>query len=116
MRTKKVLIVDDDRDWREFLKLCLEELGYEPHEASNGSEALEKIEREDFFVVLLDLNMPGIPGEEVAERIGANGPRVVLLTQAAMEQAGAALRGNATYYLPKAASQDALSLLLSSLH
>jgi CheY-like chemotaxis protein len=114
---RKVLVVDDDADWREFLKLCLEDLGYEAIEAANGQEALDSLSRQRCGVMLLDLNMPGMNGVEVLERMPRNGatPRVVLLTSAAAQDVGGALRSGPHYYLPKGASRDQLSLLLESL-
>ncbi len=115
--TRKVLVVDDDADWREFLRLCLEDLGYEAIEAANGQEALDSLARQRYRVMLLDLNMPGMTGQEVLERMPRNGepPRVVLLTAAAVQDVGGALRSGPHYYLPKGASRDQLSLLLQSL-
>ncbi|QRK05284.1 response regulator [Archangium violaceum] len=114
---RKVLVVDDDADWREFLRLCLEDLGYEAIEAANGEEALESLARQRYGVMLLDLNMPGMNGFEVLERMPRNGntPRVVFLTGAAAQDVGSALRSGPHYYLPKGASRDQLSLLLQSL-
>ena len=113
---RKVLVVDDDADWREFLRLCLEELGYEAIEAANGQEALDSLARQRYGVMLLDLNMPGMNGLEVLERMPrGDPPRVVLLTAAAVQDVGGALRSGPHYYLPKGASRDQLSLLLQSL-
>ena len=114
---RKVLVVDDDADWREFLKLCLEDLGYEAIEAADGQEALDSLSREHYGVMLLDLNMPGMSGLEVVERMPRNNtkPRIVFLTSAAAQDVGSALLSGPHYYLPKGASRDQLSLLLQSL-
>jgi CheY-like chemotaxis protein len=113
---RKVLVVDDDADWREFLRLCLEDLGYEAIEAADGQEALNSLARERYGVMLLDLNMPGMSGLEVVERMPRNGkPRIVFLTSAAAQDVGSALMSGPHYYLPKGASRDQLSLLLQSL-
>ncbi len=113
---RRVLVVDDDADWREFLKLCLEDLGYEAIEAADGQEALDSLERMPCGVMLLDLNMPGMNGFEVLERLPRHrsSTRVVFLTSAAAQDVGGALR-HGHYYLPKGASRDQLSLLLQSL-
>lgn len=114
---RKVLVVDDDADWREFLRLSLEDLGYEAIEAANGQEALDSLARQRYGVMLLDLNMPGMSGFEVLERMPRTGatPRVVFLTSAGVQDVGNALRSGPHYYLPKGASRDQLSLLLQSL-
>jgi two-component system, chemotaxis family, chemotaxis protein CheY len=113
---RRVLVVDDDADWREFLRVCLEELGYEAIEAADGHEALASLSRERCGVMLLDLNMPGMSGLEVVERLPRNAPpRIVFLTSAAAQDVGSALMSGPHYYLPKGASRDELSLLLQSL-
>lgn len=112
----RILVVDDDADWREFLTVSLHELGYETVEAANGSEALEELSHDrNFAAILLDLNMPGLRGEEVAERLPDPHPKVVFLTAAAAQDVGTALRKGPHYYLPKGANQQQLSLLLQSL-
>jgi CheY-like chemotaxis protein len=115
--SRRVLVVDDDADWREFLKLCLEELGYEAIEASDGQEALASLARERYGVMLLDLNMPGMSGMDVVRKLPRGPtPRIVFLTSAAAQDVGSALLSGPHYYLPKGASRDELSLLLQSLH
>jgi CheY-like chemotaxis protein len=112
----RILVVDDDADWREFLSLSLRDMGYETVEAADGEEALEELSHDrDFAAILLDLNMPGLRGEEVAERLPEPHPKVVFLTAAAAQDVGDALRKGPHYYLPKGANQQQLSLLLESL-
>jgi CheY-like chemotaxis protein len=112
----RILVVDDDADWRQFLTLSLHELGYQTVEAANGVEALDALSHDRrFAAILLDLNMPGLRGEEVAERLPDEHPKVVFLTAAAAEDVGTALRKGPHYYLPKGANQQQLSLLLQSL-
>ncbi len=110
----KVLVVDDDPLWRELIHSCLDDLGYDTIEAENGPEALESIARESPSIVLLDMRMPGMSGEEVLRRLPDDGPRVVCLTAAPAHEVRAALRGP-HYYLPKGASREELALLLQSL-
>jgi CheY-like chemotaxis protein len=111
----RILVVDDDADQRDFLRLALEELGYDILEASNGQEALDSLATETVSVMLLDLNMPGMRGDEVIERLPSHPPRVVILTSAAVEDVGGMLRRGPHYYLPKGATREELSLLLQSL-
>ena len=114
---RKVLVVDDDPSWRQMLSLELEELGYEPVQAADGAEALRLLEHVDCSVILLDLRMPGLDGHEVMARLPLppEGPRVVILTAAGMDEVQEALAARPHYYLPKAAGRDELALMLQSL-
>ncbi|RST77121.1 response regulator transcription factor [Siminovitchia acidinfaciens] len=62
---KSVLIVEDDPKIRNLVKIYLTREGYEVIEATNGLEAKEKIEEMDPCILILDLMLPGISGEEI---------------------------------------------------
>lgn len=64
----KILIVDDEQMIREALRDALEFENYEVEEAANGVEALEKIEKDDFDVVLCDIKMPKMDGMELLDK------------------------------------------------
>jgi CheY-like chemotaxis protein len=65
-----VLIVEDDEDIRELLAEMLQDHGYEVHQASNGAEALDELQKaEKPNVVLLDLMMPIMDGWEFRARM-----------------------------------------------
>lgn len=66
---KKVLIVEDDRKIRRYLQLELEHEGYSVDTASDGEEGLEKFKRGLFNIILLDLMMPKLSGEETCKII-----------------------------------------------
>jgi DNA-binding response OmpR family regulator len=59
-----VLVVEDDRETRELLASCLKHKGIPVITASNGKEGLERLAREEPSVVLLDLMMPVMDGEQ----------------------------------------------------
>ncbi len=61
-RDVRVLVVDDADDLRRTYVQGLELLGYAVDQARNGHEALERIHKEHFDAVVLDLNMPGMDG------------------------------------------------------
>lgn len=114
----RILVVDDDGDWRESLRMALEGLGYQVDEAGNGADALRALERVSYAVVLLDHYMPGMSGEEVVRRLppaSAAKVKVVLVTSAQADEVQGALAQGAFYYLPKGASEEHLALLLRSL-
>lgn len=66
-----IMIIEDDNDIRELLKMALEMEGYEVLAAENGHRALELIEdnRHQPQLALLDLNMPGMSGQELIQHL-----------------------------------------------
>ncbi|MBU3805571.1 MAG: response regulator transcription factor [Candidatus Fournierella pullistercoris] len=81
MANQKVLIVDDDQNICELLRLYLVKEGYETFLAHDGQTALELFEKNKPDMVLLDVMMPRMDGWEVCRRIraGSNVP-VIMLT------------------------------------
>ncbi|MCF6256272.1 MAG: response regulator [Gammaproteobacteria bacterium] len=65
----KVLIVDDEKQHRELEKEVLSGSRYCVSEACNGEEALDKLRKEEFDVVLADKRMPGMDGDELCRQI-----------------------------------------------
>jgi CheY-like chemotaxis protein/two-component sensor histidine kinase len=66
----RVLVVDDEEGMRCYLRRLLERAGYAVLEAGDGVEALEVVDSESPDIVVLDLNMPRMGGEEVLARLG----------------------------------------------
>lgn len=66
---KKILLADDDPDVVEVVSMLLEEEGYEIITAKDGAQALEKIERENPDLVILDLLMPRVDGFAVFNKL-----------------------------------------------
>ena len=69
MYKKKILVVDDEVDFLEMIRLRLETSGYEVITALDGHEALDKVGTEKPDVVLLDILIPGLDGIEVLKQI-----------------------------------------------
>ncbi len=78
----KILVVDDDRTTRHLLALQLRGAGYSVTQAGNGKQALERVRRQAFDLVLLDVWMPGMDGLELLARLRdePSRPRVVVMT------------------------------------
>ncbi len=68
-QTKKVLVVDDEKKILEVIGALLESKGFTVFTAENGSRALEIFGRENISLLLLDLMLPGMSGEEVCRAI-----------------------------------------------
>lgn len=111
--TLKVLVVDDDRDWRAFLREFLESSGHQAFEACDGPQAVKRLSSERFDLVLLDLYMPGMNGDQVLGCVDGPLPRVVFFTCEAPQKVQP-LKNGPHYYLPKAAGVAEFSLLLQS--
>jgi len=71
-RRKKVMIVDDETSMVSVLQRHVSNAGYVYDAASNGQDALDKIQKEMPDLVLLDLMMPGLNGFETCRRIRAD--------------------------------------------
>lgn len=82
MPNEKILIVDDDRNICELLRLYLEKEGYATSIANDGQAALDAYAAEKPALVLLDVMMPGLDGWEVCRRIRAQGDTPVIMLTA----------------------------------
>ena len=65
----KVLLVDDEEDFRKLLAFWLESKGYLVITASNGQEALDKVKAEDPAIIFMDLNMPVMDGADAIKNL-----------------------------------------------
>jgi len=82
MDKKPVLVVDDEKNIRLTFSETMTQMGFDTRTASNGEEALTKMQGAEFDLVLLDLRMPGMDGIEVLRRIRERCPkvRVIMIT------------------------------------
>lgn len=74
----KILFADDDLKYSMLLKSFLQQHGYDVTYAGNGMKAWEQFSEVKPDLVLLDINMPEMDGYEVAERIRAIDPKVLI--------------------------------------
>jgi len=101
---EKILIVDDEEGMREFLTYMLEGESFQVSTAASGLEALEKIRREEFALVLADVKMPGIDGLEMLRRIKEIDEQTVVIVMtayASLDTAIKAIKFDAYDYLIK---------------
>jgi CheY-like chemotaxis protein len=66
---RKILIVDDEEVIRKFLKIHLTKLGYEVMEAMDGEQAIERLGKDDFDLLICDILMPKKDGWEVIKEV-----------------------------------------------
>ncbi|MGH9847221.1 MAG: response regulator [Blastocatellia bacterium] len=91
---KKVLLVDDDKEFRTVAAIVLETAGYAVTQAEDGFSALEILRRERPDLIISDMNMPLMDGRALCKRVRANAdfariPFVVM--SALIEEDGSAL-------------------------
>jgi diguanylate cyclase (GGDEF)-like protein len=100
----KVLVVDDAPDTLEIIQTLLHYEGYDVITALTGEEGVKKAEEEKPEVILMDINLPGIDGNEALKRIRQINPQqcVVMLTAfATVDNAIQALKEGASDFLKK---------------
>lgn len=87
MHKIKALIVDDEWNMRNLLRIYLAKQGFEVTEASNGKEALDRVREgeSDYDIILLDVMMPDMDGWEVCRRIREHRMTPILMLTARTE-------------------------------
>ena len=104
MKDVRLLLVDDEIDFRQTLANRLRKRGLTPEQAGSGEECLSILEQKSMDVVVLDVKMPGINGIEVLEHIKKKYPKteVILLTGHASTRDGVeGIKSGAFDYLTK---------------
>lgn len=110
-----LLIIDDEKNIREGLAANFEMEDYTVKTASSGQEGLELISRGDIDLVITDLRMPGVSGEEVLRRVATETPGipVIILTgHGSIDAAVDAMRHGAYDFLTKPLNLDQLGLIV----
>ncbi|MFC2478527.1 MAG: sigma-54-dependent transcriptional regulator [Treponema socranskii subsp. buccale] len=110
-----ILIIDDEKNIREGLGAAFEMEGYEVRLAANGKEGLDCIAKGDIDLVITDLRMDGISGEEVLRRVTTETPGIpviVLTGHGSIDAAVDAMRNGAYDFLTKPLNLDRLSMLV----
>jgi CheY-like chemotaxis protein len=101
---RPILVVDDDPIIRDMMVDILSFEGYSIQVARNGREALEKMSKDENYLVFLDMLMPGMDGREVCYRLQAE-PRLrqrhVIIVMSALDNLVEAEQLNADAIMPK---------------
>ena len=100
MKTRKILIIDDDIQIGNLEQEVLEQQGYLCLRAYSGTEAVMLLEREHPDLILLDLMLPGLSGEEVLKKIKEI-PVIVVSAKVSVDDKVALLLGGAQDYMTK---------------
>ena len=103
-RSMKLLLVEDDEEFRETCALWMSRKGHSVTEAPNAHDGLFQFSQKQFDVAVVDLNMPGMSGLELLERIRTDNveTEIIMLTgQATVDTAVQAMKLGASDYLSK---------------
>lgn len=119
-RSLRILLVEDDALNSMLALELLRKLGHRAEPAANGLEALEKLKAADFDLVLMDMRMPELDGEEATARIRAGEagearrsvPIVALTAHAFAGERERLLAAGMDGYLSKPINMESLSALL----
>jgi len=112
-----VLIVDDERSMRDFLKILLEKEGHEVSTANSGASALETLNKHSFDVIVSDIRMPGMTGIQLLETVKEQSPElpVILITAfASPDDAVLAMKNGAFDYISKPFNVDEIKSVIES--
>jgi DNA-binding response OmpR family regulator len=106
-----IVLIDDDRLWREAVGALLRDEGFAIEAAEDGTHGLELLERSDPLLVILDAHLPKLGGMEVLRELRRRGRSVPILMVSSDDQAGLyaqALAEGASGFLHKPISGDVL--------
>lgn len=113
--SRRVLIVDDEKNMRWVLGQALSSEGFEVSEASDGKQALAAVDEQEPDVMVLDHRMPAPDGMEVLRRVrqkGATFPIIMLTAHGNVTQAVEAMKAGASEYLTKPFDLEELKLAI----
>ncbi|TCJ11537.1 sigma-54-dependent Fis family transcriptional regulator [Parasulfuritortus cantonensis] len=110
-----ILIVEDERNMRMVIRMALEDAGHQVIEADSAEAALARLDRPDLAVVLTDLKLPGLRGEELVAAVRRERPEVpviVLTAFGSIRSAIECIQAGATDYLTKPFEAEELLLAI----
>ncbi|MDR0644886.1 MAG: sigma-54 dependent transcriptional regulator [Treponema sp.] len=111
----RLLVVDDEKNIRDGLAASLEMDGHEVVTESRGDDALKRFRKGDIDLIITDLRMMGLSGEDLLKQVISESPGIpviVLTGHGTVETAVSAMRNGAYDFLTKPINLDRLSLLV----
>lgn len=112
-----VLIVDDERSMRDFLKILLEKEGHKVAIAESGKKALEILDNQEVDVIVSDIRMPGMTGIELLGAVKEKYPDlpIIMITAfASPDDAVLAMKNGAFDYITKPFNVDEIKSVIAS--
>ncbi|KPL16355.1 MAG: hypothetical protein AMJ92_12950, partial [candidate division Zixibacteria bacterium SM23_81] len=116
MANEKILVVDDEESMCNFLSIMLKKEGYQITTALSAKEALKKLDKDTYDVVISDLKMEGMNGLELMDEINKKDAAsfVIIMTAfATIESAIEALKKGAFDYITKPFKVDEIKLAVT---
>jgi DNA-binding response OmpR family regulator len=112
----KILVIEDDNDINQLLSGIIKKSGYFHQSAFSGTEAILYLEKQDWDLVLLDLMLPGMAGEEILIKIREQNSVPVIIISAKLETQTKidALRTGADDYITKPFDIEEVSARIDS--
>ncbi|MEA1939634.1 MAG: sigma-54 dependent transcriptional regulator [Candidatus Caldatribacteriota bacterium] len=113
---RKILVVDDEQNIRRMLIRVLSSEGFIIKEATDGLDALKKLEKENYSLILLDLKMPGLNGLETLKKIrqsDINLPVIMMSAYGTVSEAVEAMKLGALDYLVKPFDIEELKITIN---
>ncbi len=92
--SKRIIVVDDEKDIRETVKDILEDENFSVETAENGKDFIKKISKDKFDLIILDVLMPGLTTKEIIAELGEkriNTPIIFLTVVRLADQARASI-------------------------
>lgn len=114
--TARILMIEDDKNFRQVVSYALKQAGYSVVTAQDGREGLEKLSTEKPDVVLCDMKMPVMDGMTfLAEKLALRDetPVIVVTAFGSIESAVEAMKAGAFDFVTKPVNQDALRIAVS---
>lgn len=114
----KILIAEDDQDIRELVILTLQFNGYDVVSAVDGAQAVEKAQKDQFDLILMDVRMPRMTGYEACRQLREmestrDVPIIFLSAKGQESEIQAGLDAGATQYILKPFAPDVLARKIS---
>jgi two-component system response regulator AtoC len=115
MTTNRILLIDDEENFRHMLSVILKKRGYDVEMASNGIDGLKKIDTGSYDTVLCDIRMPQMDGLEFlkeAQKAGAEATIIMMSAYGTLDTAIEAMKLGAYDYISKPFKPDEIILTL----
>ena len=111
----QILVVDDEERMRNLLKKVLAKQGFSVETSSNGIDALDKVERNPFDVIIADIRMPEMNGMDLLKAVRETRPDIYVIIMTAfgsIDSAVEAMKNGAYHYITKPFKMSEISITL----